>query len=131
MSVHQVGLHSAGRPYEAGQQRRDEKSQPGPLPQVADDPMTVGDAVVLELLRTDDLDVYAAGADVFDRVRNEASGGVARKAWIGGRQDGDPHQVPTRKTAYPSEPSVSCFRWGCLQAAQYDGSPETCRNCSM
>jgi hypothetical protein len=36
---------------------------------------------------------------VFDCIRNEAAGGITRKARVRRRQDGDAHQLSTRKTA--------------------------------
>jgi len=93
--------------------------------------VAVGDAVVPELLRPDDFDVNSAGSNVLDGVGDEPAGRVAGKAWVGRGQDRDARHLSTRKTAYPSEPSVSCLRRGVLHAAQKAGSADTCRKSSM
>jgi hypothetical protein len=53
-------------------------------------------AVGAELLRADDLDVESACAEVLDGVGEEVPRRVARKARVGGREDGDAHQLSMR-----------------------------------
>src|SRR6185312_2031871 len=107
------------------------KAEPGAAAQVPDDSMAVRQPEAAELLGPDDLDVDATAAHVLDRVRDETAGRVGWAAWVRRREDGDAHQRSTRNTAYPCAPFDSWVSRGCLHAAQYDGSGETCRKSRM
>ena len=116
---------------EAREQSWEQQSQPWPPAQIAEHAVAVGDPVVPILLRPDHFDADSSLANVLDRVCDEPTGSIAGMARVRRRQDGDAHQLSTRKTAYPSEPSVSCVSRGALQAAQNDGSGDTCRKSCM
>ena len=82
VGVQEISIHPAGGAHEAREQRGDEQHEPRPAPQIADDPVSVGDPVVTELLRPNDLDLDPARTDVVDRVRNEPAGRIPGEARI-------------------------------------------------
>ena len=78
MRMQKIGVDTARRAYEAGEQCRDEQRQPRPTPQIPEHAVAVRDPVVPVLLRPDDLNVDTARANVLYRVREEPSRRVAR-----------------------------------------------------
>jgi hypothetical protein len=99
MRVEEVGVDAARSANEARKQRRNEERQPWTTAKVPERAVAVGDSVMPELFRPDHFDLDSARADVFDRVRHETPGSIAGESWVRRRQDGDPHQPLTRKTA--------------------------------
>jgi hypothetical protein len=97
--MEEVDVRTASGSHEACEQGRHEQPQPGTAAQVPEDAVAVRDPEVVELLGPDDLDADAARAHAFHGIRDETTRGVARAAWIRGRQHADPHHVSTRKTA--------------------------------
>ena len=76
--MQKIRVDTARRPYETGEQCRDEQREPGPTPQIPDHAVAVRDPVVPVLLWSDDLDVDTASAKVLHRVREKSSRRVAR-----------------------------------------------------
>jgi hypothetical protein len=99
VSVQEISVDTARSADETRKQSWDEQHEPGPPPQVPEHAVAVGDPVVPVLLGADDLDLDAAAANVVDGVRDEPTRGVSCGARVRRRQDGDAHQLSTRKTA--------------------------------
>jgi hypothetical protein len=99
VSVQEIGIDTAGGADEALKQSRDEQREPGSPPQVPEHAVAVRDPVVAVLLGPDNLDLDATRTNVVDRVRDEPTRSVTRRARIRRRQHGDAHQFSTRKTA--------------------------------
>jgi len=100
MRVQEICVGTPRRTDKAREQRRSEQRKPRTSTDVPDHPVPVREAVATELLRPDDLDVDPPAPHVLDRVGDEAADGVAGKARIRRREDGDAHQpLCTLKTA--------------------------------
>ena len=91
MSVQEVSVDTARSADETRKQSWDEQHEPGPPPQVPEHAVPVRDPVMPVLLGPHDLDLDAARTNVVDRVRDEHTGGITRKAGVRSRQHSDPH----------------------------------------
>ncbi len=91
MRMHEVGAdrRPPGRAREPAEHERQRQREVRPPTQVSGDPRAVGDSVVAEARRRDDLDLDATFAQVLDLVGDEEAGDVPGAARIGRRQDGD------------------------------------------
>jgi hypothetical protein len=89
MRMEEIRFDAPRRPYEAGQQRRDEQGEPWAPAEVSEHAVPVCQPVAGELFGADDLDVDAAPADMLDGVGDETTDDVARKARVRGRENGD------------------------------------------
>ena len=74
------------------EKRRQEQTEPGPLAQIAGDPVPVRDAEVPERRRRDDLDLHTLRSHRLDRVANEEPGNVPLVPRVRGRQEDDLHR---------------------------------------
>src|SRR5439155_20275506 len=93
-------------------------------------PVDVCDSEVAKRLRGDDVH-FDLCAQPLDRVCHETAGRVAVPARIRSGENCDAHHDPTAKAAYPNAPVGRGRSFGCLHAAQYEGSPETWRKSCM
>jgi hypothetical protein len=91
--VDEVGVprRASRRPGVIEEEQRQQQREPRPPAQVAGDSVPVGDPVVPERRRRDDLDVDALRPHALDRIADEEAGHVLLAARVRGRQDDDPH----------------------------------------
>jgi hypothetical protein len=89
--VHEIGIArgSARGAGEAAEHERQREGQIRPAAEVAGDPGAVGDPVVAEPRRRDDVDLEAPLPEPLDLGDEEATGDVARVPRVRGRQDDD------------------------------------------
>ena len=97
--VDEVGVArgAPGRAPQSAQHQRHEQHAGRAPAQVPGDAGAVGDPVMAEDERRDDLDLDAAPAHVLDRVRDEAAYDVLPRARIGSRQDCHLHGAACRR----------------------------------
>ena len=93
MCVHEVdaACGAPGGTAEGREEQWEREHEPALPPEVADDAVPVRDPEVRERGRRDDVDLDPGVPQMLDRVANEHTGDVPRRAWIRGRENENLH----------------------------------------